>query len=274
MSPETPTDGYLAFLEARDGEPDFERHVLSRREAFFEQLRRDPVRSLLPIDRAAFLRNIARRRPEPGLDERTLWLVVTAKANQAERFGVGLAELYGRIAADSDPVRVHIQLQEFYHTRLLADVVGMFGLPVHARPPGLFARLIIRLTIALPEERHLPLAGAAEMMGCVMFRALRDRGVALFAEEPPVAERIRLLYDEILGDEIGHVGHIAARLGPTGRSVMRGLYRVLTQSAAAGLPELGVLFGRGALASHFRAPFRLEEMVAQLPGRAYAAASI
>jgi len=274
MIPAPPVDGYLAFLEARDGEPDFERHVLSRREAFFARLRRDAVRSRLPIDRATYLRNLARRRPEPGLDERTLWLVVTAKANQAERFGVGLAELYGRIAADSDPVRVHIQLQEFYHTRLLADVVGMFGLPVHAGPPGLFARLIIRLTIALPEERHLPLAGAAEMMGCVMFRALRDRGVALFAEEPPVAERIRLLYDEILGDEIGHVGHIAARLGPTGRSVMRGLYRVLTQSAAAGLPELGVLFGRRALASRFRAPFRLEEMVAQLPGRAYAAASI
>ena len=274
MSPEPPTDGYLAFLEARDGEPDFERHVLSRREAFFARLRRDAVRSRLPIDRATYLRNLARRRPEPGLDDRTLWLVVTAKANQAERFGVGLAELYGRIAADSDPVRVHVQLQEFYHTRLLADVVGMFGLPVHARPPGLFARVIIRLTIALREEWHLPLAGAAEMMGCVMFRALRDRGVALFADEPVVAERIRLLYDEILGDEIGHVGHIAARLGPTGRSVMRGLYRVLTRRAAAGLPELEALFGRRALADLFRAPFRLEEMVAELPGRAYATALI
>ena len=267
-------EGYLAFLEARDGVPDFERHTLSRREAFFERLRRDAVRSRRPIDRAAYLRNLARRRPEPGLDEQTLWLVVTAKANQAERFGVGLAELYGRIAADSDPVRVHIQLQEFYHTRLLADVVGMFGLPVHAGPPGLFARSIIRLTIALPEESHLPLAGAAEMMGCVMFRALRDRGVALLAEEPAVAERIRLLYDEILGDEIGHVGYIAARLGPSGRSVMRGLYRVLARSAAAGLPELGVLFGRRTLAEHFRAPFRLEQMVAELPGRAYAAAFV
>jgi len=274
MTPAQRADGYLAFLEARDGEPDFERHTLARREALFERLRRDAVRSRLPIDRATYLRNLARRRPERGLDARTLWLVVTAKANQAERFGVGLAELYGRIAADSDPVRVHIQLQEFYHTRLLADVVGMFSLPVHARPPGLFARLIIRLTIALPEEWHLPLAGAAEMMGCVMFRALRDRGVALFAEEPAVAARIRLLYDEILGDEIGHVGYIAARLGPARRSVLRGLYRVLTRSAAAGLPELAALFGRRALAEHFRAPFCLEEMASELPGRAYAAALI
>ena len=274
MSGTALADGYLEFLEARDGVPDFARHTLSRREAFFERLKCDPIRSRLPIDRAVYLRNLARRRPERGLDERTLWLVVTAKANQAERFGVGLAELYGRITADSDPVRVHVELQEFYHTRLLADVVGMFGVPVHARPPALFARVIIRLTIALPEEWHLPLAGAAEMVGCVMFRALRDRGVALFADEPPVAERIRLLYDEILGDEIGHVGHIAARLGPIGRSVMRALYRVLTHRVASGLPELRALFGRRALAERFGAPFRLDEMAAELPGRAYAAALI
>jgi len=274
MSGETSADGYLEFLIARDGEPDFARHTLSRREAFFERLVRDPVRSRLPIDRAAYLRNLARRRPERGLDDRTLWLVVTAKANQAERFGVGLAELYGRITADSDPVLVHIQLQEFYHTRLLADVVGMFGLPVHPRPPALFARVIIRLTIALPERWHLPLAGAAEMVGCVMFRALRDRGVALFAEEPAVAERIRLLYDEILGDEIGHVGQIAGRLGPTGRAIMRRLYGLLAHSVAGGLPELRALFGRRELARRFGAAFRLDEMVAELPGRAYAAALI
>jgi len=274
MTGETSADGYLEFLIARDGEPDFARHTLSRREAFFERLVRDPVRSRLPIDRAAYLRNLARRRPERGLDGRTLWLVVTAKANQAERFGVGLAELYGRITADSDPVLVHIQLQEFYHTRLLADVVGMFGLPVHPRPPALFARVIIRLTIALPERWHLPLAGAAEMVGCLMFRALRDRGVALFAEEPTVAERIRLLYDEILGDEIGHVGQIAGRLGPTGRAIMRRLYRVLAHGVAGGLPELRALFGRRELARRFGAAFRLDEMVAELPGRAYAAVLI
>jgi len=274
MTGETSADGYLEFLIARDGEPDFARHTLSRREAFFERLVRDPVRSRLPIDRAAYFRNLARRRPERGLDDRTLWLMVTAKANQAERFGVGLAELYGRITADSDPVLVHIQLQEFYHTRLLADVVGMFGLPVHPRPPALFARVIIRLTIALPERWHLPLAGAAEMVGCLMFRALRDRGVALFAEEPTVAERIRLLYDEILGDEIGHVGQIAGRLGPTGRAIMRRLYRVFAHSVAGGLPELRALFGRRELARCFGAAFRLDEMVAELPGRAYAAALI
>ena len=265
--------GYHAFLLARDGEADLLRHTLSRREDFFERLAREPVRSRLPLDRATFLRNLARRRPEPGLDDRMLWLLATAKANQAERFGVGLAELYGKLDPD-DPVRVRIALQEHYHTRLLADAVALFGLPVHARPPALAARAIVKLLVATPDRWNLPLAGFAEMAGCVLFRALRDRGVALFADEPAVAARIGLLYDEILGDEIGHVGYIASVLGPRGRSVMRGLYRLLGRRLATQLPELVALFGRRELVRRFAAEFRLDEMAAALPGRAYAAAMI
>ena len=267
------TDGYLAFLLARDGEADLLRHTLSRREAFFDRLAREPVRSRRAIDRETFLRNLARRRPEPGLDDRMLWLLATAKANQAERFGVGLSELYGKVNPD-DPILVHIVLQEHYHTRILADAVAIFGLPVHARPPALTARVIVKLLVGTPERWNRPLAGSAEMAGCVIFRALRDRGVELFADEPQVAARIRLLYDEILGDEIGHVGYLAAVLGPAGRAVMRGLYRALGLRLAGQLPELVALFGREELRRRFRAAFRLDEMAAELPGRAYAAATI
>jgi hypothetical protein len=96
-------DGYLAFLVARDGEPDSS--ATRWREAFFAALEGAPVRSALPVDREAFLRHLRRRRPEPDLDDRLLSLLASAKANQAERFGVGLAELYGRIGNTSDPVR-------------------------------------------------------------------------------------------------------------------------------------------------------------------------
>src|SRR5262249_47250355 len=161
------------------------RHTLSGREAFFDCLARDrPVARYNP-DRETFARNLARRRPEPGLDERMLWLLATAKANQAERFGVGLAELYGKVDP-GDP----IALQEPYHPRILADVVETFGLEVLPRPPRLVARALVKVLVATPERWNLPLAGAGEMAGCVIFRALRDRGVSLFADEPAVAARI------------------------------------------------------------------------------------
>jgi hypothetical protein len=265
---------YEEFLAARDGEADLARHTLSRREAFFDELARQPVRSVTPVDRAAYLRNVARHRPERGLDARVTWLLASAKANQAERFAIGLAELYGRIAEDSDPVQLHLQLQETYHTRILADVVAIFGLPAPLRPPRVLVRLMVRWLIAVPERAGLPIAGMAEMAGCIIFRALRDRGLELFADEPVVSERIRLLYDEILADEIGHVGFIAARLGSAGRGLVRMLYRLFGRRLVGQIPEVVASIGRERLGALFRAPFRLEAMAAEFPGLAFAAAHI
>ena len=55
---------------------------------------------------------------------------------------------------------------------------------------------------------------------------------------------------------------------------MRGLYRLLGHRLATQLPELVALFGRRELARRFGAEFRLDQMAAELPGRAYAAAMI
>lgn len=261
---------YLAHLERRDGVADLESHRLGRRERLFQELAAHPVRSARVVDAEAFRRNLRQHRPEPGLDAQVLWLLATAKANQAERFAVSLAEIYGLLDPD-DPVRLHVSLQELYHTRLLAEVVALFGLPVRPRPPARATRLFIRVLLALPERWQLPLTGAAEMAGCVLFSALRDRGVLLAADEPPVAARIRLLYDQILVDEIGHVGYVALRLGRAGRAAMRGLYRALAPSLAGTMPELSRLFGTG-LRRQLRAEFRLDHLMRGLPD-VYAAAT-
>jgi hypothetical protein len=264
---------YREFLSARDGDADFLSHRLSKREAFFDQLVRNPVRSCARIERAVYFRNMARRRPEPGLDSRMLWILATAKTNRTERFGVGLTELLGRINADSDPARVHIMLQETYHTRILAEVVALFGLPVHARPPRLFWRLMIHFMVSAPERWTLPLVGASEMAGCVLFRGLRDTGIELFADEPEVAERIRLLYNEILADEVGHVGFIAARLTERGRAEMRRLYTRMTSMFARQSAEVVALLGCEEMAKRLDA-FHLAEAAAELPGLTFAAALI
>src|SRR5581483_11316805 len=212
---------YVAILAARDGAPDFARRTLAHRESFFASLDSSPLAARAPIDRATFLRNLARARPERGLDERALFLLATAKSNVSERYGVELAERLGRMHAGREPVLVHVTLQEHYHTRMLADVVRAFGLPVPDVRPPLAARAVVHAILALPERLGLPLTGASEMAGCILFRMLRDRGREIFADEPAVAARIALLYDEILIDEIGHVGLIAWQLGRVGRAAMR-----------------------------------------------------
>jgi hypothetical protein len=225
------------------------------------------------FDREVFLRNMARTQPEPGLDERMLWLLATAKANQSERFGVELAKLYGRTPTEDDPEGIHVILQETYHTRTLADVVAIFGLPVPHRPPARMTRLLIHLMVfnPLPKRFVLPLVGLSERLGCTMFRLLRDRGMALFADEPEVAQRIRLLYDEILADEICHVGLVEARSGRIGRAVTRALHRWLGARLPASMaPEYAALVGHDQIAQAARVDFDQRSAACEFPSTAYA----
>ena len=57
MTASAAIQGYRSFLACRDGEPDREREVLPRREAFFRAVEERPVRSRRVFDRAVFLRN-------------------------------------------------------------------------------------------------------------------------------------------------------------------------------------------------------------------------
>ena len=103
-----------------------------------------------------------------------LFLLATAKLNQAERFGVGLGETYGRNSAgDLPPERVYLELEEHYHTRLLAYVLDVFGLTFQVVPPPFVLRQFVKIGVFLPERLGFLFVGAAEMAGCVMFDELR-----------------------------------------------------------------------------------------------------
>jgi len=226
-------DGYRQYLAERNGPPDLLRRRLERREEFFATIEADTVRSQRMIDRDSFLHQLRRRRPDATLSRELAWLLATAKLNQAERFGVGLGETYGRNSGNGPPEAVYIELEEHYHSRLLAYVLDMFDLPFQVVPPPLVMRQFVEIAVFMPELIRFPFVGAAEMAGCVMFDELRRAGVALFADEPKVAARIDSLYSEILTDEIGHVGYCAARCSPIGKALMRRLY-----------PRFGRLFAR------------------------------
>src|SRR4030095_8119578 len=112
------------------------------------------------------------------------------------------------------------------------------------------------------------------MVGCVVFRMLRERGRELFADEPQVEARMRRLFDEILGDELGHVGLVASLLGPRGRALMRRLYRVLAVPLASRMPAMAPLFGRRWLRRGLSAPLPGAPQAARVAGAgAHTAAS-
>ncbi len=110
----------------------------------------------------------------------------------------------------------------------------------------------------------------SERIGCVLFKLLRDRGVELFVDEPEVAARLRLLYDEILADEICHVGLVNARLGRFGRGVTRLLYRLAVSIVPRMMgPECLAILGAERIARAAR-DFDVLEMTTEFPETAYA----
>jgi len=266
-------EGYREFLVRRDGEADLLHRHLASREEFFGGLVTDPVRSRRPIDRGAFTRNLARRRPEPGLSREMLFLLATAKLNQAERFGVGLGETYGHNSGDDAPAeRVYIELEEHYHTRLLAYVLDIFGLPFQVMPPPFVLRQFVKLNVFIPERIGIAFVGAGEMAGCILFDELRRVGVELFADEPDVAARIERLYSEILTDEIGHVGYCAARCTSAERAVMRWLYPRVGRLFARETAEISLLIDPKKLHARLDEPFNVDELTSGLPNETFLAA--
>jgi hypothetical protein len=266
-------EGYRDYLVQRDGEADLLHRHLTSREKFFGGLLADPARSTRAIDRGVFARNLHRRRPEPGLSREMLFLLATAKLNQAERFGVGLGETYGHNSGDDAPQeRVYIELEEHYHTRLLAYVLDMFGLPFEVSPPAFVMRQFVKLNVFIPERIGIAFVGAGEMAGCVMFDELRRVGVELFADEPDVAGRIEQLYSEILTDEIGHVGYCAARCTPAERAVMRWLYPRFGRLFAHQTAEISLLLDPKKLHARLDEPFDVDQLRVGLPNETFLAA--
>jgi hypothetical protein len=266
----TGIEGYRDFLRRRDGEADLLNRRLENREQFFTHLETNPVRSGQPADRATFLRNLRRRKPEPGLDRKMLFLLATAKLNQAERFGVGLGETYG-MNSDEDlpPERVYLELEEHYHTRLLAYVLDVFDLTFQVVPPPFVMRQFVKTGVFLPERLGVMFVGAAEMAGCVMFDELRRIGLELFADETEVCERVSRLYSEILTDEVGHVGYCASRCTAAERAIMRRLYPLIGRVFARQTAEISLLIDPAKLRARLDRPFNVDELTAGLDNETY-----
>ena len=266
----TRIDGYRDFLRARDGEADLLNRRLANREEYFRGLEANPVRSTHPADRPTFMRNLRRRTPESGLNDKMLFLLATAKLNQAERFGVGLGETYG-MNSDEDlpPERVYLELEEHYHTRLLAYVLDIFDLTFQVVPPPFVMRQFVKIGVFLPERLGFMFVGAAEMAGCVMFDELRRLGIQLFADEPEVAQRIENLYSEILTDEVGHVGYCASRCTSAERAIMRRLYPLIGRLFARQTVEISRLLDPAKLHARLDRPFDVDELTAGLDNDTY-----
>lgn len=204
-------EDFVAFALRRDGTPDVRRRSLAARDAFFVELAtRAPVRwEGAPIDAAEFERWHRRERSLAGAPALIAWLVKVARANEGEGWGVEYLLARGGFdglgAGGRLQPRDFADLEETYHTRLLREVVRLFGVDYALRTPPWAVQQSVKLMAHLPQRASYMLLLAGELMGTVAFAHMARQGERLLGAQPALCARVRELLDEILVDEVGHV---------------------------------------------------------------------
>lgn len=204
-------DDFIAFALQRDGEPNVRERTLANREAFFRRLRERPKPAWdgEPIDQEEFDRWHRGRRRLSDAPPLLGWLVRVARANEGEGWGVnylldrGGFDGLGR-GGTLQP-RDFADLEEVYHTRILHEVVRLFGIDFEMRIPPKPIQQSVKVLARLPHQASYMLLLAGELMGTVAFAHMARMGEHLLADHPELAACVRELLDEILIDEVGHV---------------------------------------------------------------------
>jgi hypothetical protein len=211
-------DEYIRFALTRDGEPDVRRRTLSNRERFFGELATQPPPPWHGerIDQETFTAWHRGRRSLRDATPLIVWLVQVARANEGEAWGVNYLLDRGGFDGLGRSGRLQprdfADLEEVYHTRIMREIVRLFGLDFQLRIPPRPIQDSVKLMARLPQRASYMLLLAGELMGTVAFARMAETGEALLAEHPEMQARVRLLMDEILIDEVGHVTFLLASL--------------------------------------------------------------
>jgi hypothetical protein len=241
---------YAEHLRLKDGDADVKNQKFSVREKFYQDLVANPVTmSNTGIDEKAFYRNEAKRNPEKGLNQATLWALIMAKANRSEREGVErrLARVDFSKRSPRDPLSF-IEIEESYHTRVLKDALKIVGLDMKELPPQKLTSYLVRFMARLPMSISNILIMSSEVAGVALFRVLRDHARVMFKDQPEEARaRVDALMQQILVDEVGHVHFVRSQLGPVRLWIAKKMLPFLARYFMIDLPEAGLLFGKKEL---------------------------
>ena len=211
-------DDFIAFALTRDGEPDrAPPHAGDTAKLL-------PARCATSRRRAGTARRSTPRSSRAGIAARSsladappliAWLVKVARANEGEGWGVDYlldrGGFDGLGAGGTLQPRDFADLEETYHTRIMREIVRLFGLDYELRTPPWPIQQSVKLMARLPRGASYMLLLAGELMGTVAFAHLARQGEALLADHPAICARVRDLLDEIL-DRRGRPRHVPARL--------------------------------------------------------------
>jgi hypothetical protein len=247
-------EAYWAYTVERDGEILEDQRVLTRKQQILARFQSHPVRSSRPLpDPESFYRNCVTMRDDPrSLDRKTLLLTFLYKFARHELVGISAAwSASARITESTSLIarigRYHL-CEEFSHMRLFHEMFRTFRLDrVEWIPLGKWMGLLYRLFPRFPEALLAPPAFLTELMGLTVYLHVDRVLDEILADEVEARDRVRELLNEIMTDELAHVGQRRNFMGPVGLAAARALVEPMYRAFFRDIPEARWLFDLGRM---------------------------
>jgi len=230
---------YRAFLAERDGDVDFDRKTLTRREARMAKYEL-PLPRLRSMNEQTFALQYGSYDPTRRSTPEMLLLLALVKVNAAEAFGVSktFGKMMKRALHDDDDLEPLLLIEETYHTRILLSSAKLYGIEVDAPyvPPAAL-RVLIGGIASTPESISRPLTLAGEILGTLLFANLLTVARKVLQHDPELADSIEERIIEVLVDELGHISFNRMCLGPLGLAQARLLLPLVAKGMSGFSPE-------------------------------------
>jgi hypothetical protein len=241
-------ESYRAFIADRDGEVDFNRRTLTRREARMKRYE-TPLPRVRAMDGEAFAQQYRAfdpgRRPSPEM----MLLLALVKVNAAEAYGVNktFGKTMKRALQGDDDLEPILVIEETYHTRILLSAACLYGIEVSSAyvPPSAL-RVLIGGIANTPESISRPLVLAGEILGTLLFANLLSVARKVLKHDAELADSVEERIIEVLVDEIGHISFNRMCLGPVGLAQTRVLLPLVAKCMASFSYELRALGAMGS----------------------------
>ncbi len=242
-------ENHWLFTQAHNGKILEDDKDLVKKRARLKFFQNNPVQLRTPLANPdLFYRNyVDMKDNSKNLDRMTLMLTGMYKFARHEWVGIKGAWDVVPNMADSDSIedkisRVHLA-EEFCHVRLFDEMLRTCGLDkVEWVPLSPFKEKVYEQFPKFPGFLMNAPAFVTELMGVTYYCHLNNLINELLVDEPEVQKRLIELLDEIIIDEVAHVGQRRNFIGPIGMRVSKWLVRPFYTMFFNDIPEVARLF--------------------------------
>jgi hypothetical protein len=241
-------EAYWAYSLRHDGAILQDQKTLVKKRDTLAAFQAHPVRSRRPLaDPTYFYRNHVIMQDDPRtLDRKTLLLTFLYKFARHEYVGISAAWDNTERMTESTSLIAKIGLyhlcEEFSHMRLFQEIFRTFHLDsVEWVPLGKWMSRMYRVFPMFPEAMLAPPAFVSELMGLTVYQHIDGVLDDILDDEPEAREHVRTLLQEVMTDELAHVGQRRNFLGPLGLRAAHLMVASMYRAFFRDIPETRLL---------------------------------